>query len=281
MTDPYEDLPEALYAQWERRWGSVAFLGVMIMSVIVGVGAIVMYEATSTVPYALGITGALCGILAGVSMLTVAALRPSAADVSGVVGGGGGTFILTAARQWAAAGWLWLAMLGLGLLFLGIGLNYASRADTGTGRTDLVIGSFNTNWWMVMSAFSLAVSPVISLRYLGAFRMSIDDDGMQMELGHAYRGYLRWSDVQTVQRAARGQYALDIILKPDARVENTSPGSPLFRLGPGIITDDSPFQTGYVHLECGGWTGTESTLIEEIVHHARAADTEACTHDNP
>ena len=92
MTDPYEDLPEALYAQWERRWGSVAFLGVMIMSVIVGVGAIVMYEATSTVPYALGITGALCGILAGVSMLTVAALRPRAADVSGVVGGGG-TFI--------------------------------------------------------------------------------------------------------------------------------------------------------------------------------------------
>lgn len=73
MTDPYEDLPEALYAQWERRWGSVAFLGVMIMSVIVGVGAIVMYEATSTAPYALGITGALCGILAGVSMLTVAA----------------------------------------------------------------------------------------------------------------------------------------------------------------------------------------------------------------
>ena len=280
MTDPYEDLPEALYAQWERRWGSVAFLGVMIMSVIVGVGAIVMYEATSTVPYALGITGALCGILAGVSMLTVAALRPRAADVSGVVGGGG-TFILTAARQWAAAGRLCLAMLGLGLLFLGIGLNDAGRADTGIGRTDLVIGSFNTNWWMVMSAFTLAVTPVISLRYLGAFRISIDDDGMQMELGRAYRGYLRWSDVHTVQRAARGQYAIDIMLKPDVRVENTSPGSPLFRLGPGIITEDSPFQTGYVHLECGGWTGAESTLIEEIVHHARAASTEACTHDNP
>ena len=47
MTDPYEDLPEALYAQWERRWGTVAFLGVMIISVIAGVGAIVMYEATS------------------------------------------------------------------------------------------------------------------------------------------------------------------------------------------------------------------------------------------
>jgi hypothetical protein len=114
MTDPYKDLPEALYVQWERRWGSVAFLGVMIMSVMSGVGAIVMYEATSTVPYALGITGALCGIFAGVSMLTVAALRPRVADVSGVVGGGG-TFILTAARQWAAAGWLWLAMVGLGL----------------------------------------------------------------------------------------------------------------------------------------------------------------------
>lgn len=280
MTDPYEDLPEALYAQWERRWGSVAFLGVMIMCVIVGVGAIVMYEATSTAPYALGITGALCGILAGVSMLTVAALRPRAADVSGVVGGGG-TFTLTAARQWAAAGWLWLAMLGLGLLFLGIGLNYASRADTTNGRTDLVIGSFNTNWWMVMSAFALAVTPFISLRYLGAFRISIDDDGMQMELGRAYRGYLRWCDVQIVQRAARGQYAIDIILKPDARVENTSPGSPLFRLAPGIITDDSPFQPSYVHLECGGWAGTESTLIEEIVHHARATTTEACTHDNP
>ena len=98
MTDPYEDLPETLYAQWERRWGFIAFLGVMIMSVIVGVGAIVMYEATSTATYALGITGALCGILAGVSMLTVAALRPRAADVSGVVGGGG-TFTLTAARQ--------------------------------------------------------------------------------------------------------------------------------------------------------------------------------------
>ncbi|MBH5144070.1 hypothetical protein [Rhodococcus erythropolis] len=203
MTDPYEDLPEALYAQWERRWGFIALLGAMIMSVIAGVGA--MYEATSTVPYALGITGALCGILAaGVSMLTVAALRPRAADVSGAVGGGG-PFTLTAARQWAAAGWLWLAMLGFGLLFLGIGLNYAGRADAGIGRTDLVIGSFNTNWWMVMSAFSLAVSPVISLRYFGAFRVSIDDDGMLMELGRACRGYLRWRDVYTVRRAARGQ----------------------------------------------------------------------------
>ncbi|MFI5436681.1 hypothetical protein ACHMZP_33590 [Rhodococcus baikonurensis] len=114
-----------------------------------------------------------------------------------------------------------------------------------------------------------------------AFRVSIDDDGMLMELGRAYRGYLRWRDVHTVRRAARGQYAIDIILKPDVRVENTSPGSPLFRLGPGMITEDSPFQTGYVHLECGGWAGAESALIEEIVHHARAENTETWSDDNP
>ncbi|MDI9902801.1 hypothetical protein QM716_23365 [Rhodococcus sp. IEGM 1409] len=94
-----------------------------------------------------------------------------------------------------------------------------------------------------------------------------------MELGRAYGGYLRWTDIDTIETSARGRYALDLVLKPGVRVENTSHRSSLYRIGPGIITETSPFQDGYVRLECGGWTGEMSALPEEIAHHAIKEDT--------
>ncbi|MCC8927457.1 hypothetical protein [Rhodococcus sp. I2R] len=216
-----------------------------------------MHEATSDIVLRVVPFAALCSLVFGASMIAFAALAPRPAASANDVGSGS-TFTMTAPTQWASGLWLWSALVSAGLGCIGIGLNYASRSE---------VISFNAKAWMVMGAVSLGGSFFSPLRYIGRFRIDIESDGIRMELGRAYSGYVRWTDIESVEPAARGRYALDLVLKPGVRIENTSQWSPLYRLWAGVVTEASPFQGGYVRLEGGGWTGDRSALLEEIVHH--------------
>ncbi|MCD2109446.1 hypothetical protein ACIQYW_24535 [Rhodococcus erythropolis] len=257
------ELTRTLHAQWTQKRGELGFLAFIVSVVVFAISAIVMYEASSNAVFGLGAFAAACGAVCCISLVTFVALPPKPATNSEEIGQGR-TFTMTAATRWASALWLWSALVSCALSFVGVGLNYATKSGG---------SSFNSNWWLVLGALSIGASILSPLRYVGRFRIDIDGDGMRMELGRAYSGYLRWSDIDKIETSARGRYALDLVLKPGVRVENTSHGSSLYRVGPGIITEASPFQDGYLRLECGGWTGETSALPEEIVHHVITEDT--------
>lgn len=257
------ELTRTLHAQWTQKRGELGFLAFIVSVVVFAISSIVMYEASSNAVFGLGVLAAACGAVCCISLVTFVALPPKPARNSREIGQGR-TFTMNASTRWASALWLWSALVSCALSFVGVGLNYASRSG---------VSSFNSNWWLVLGALSFGASILSPLRYVGRFRIDIDGDGMRMKLGRAYSGYLRWSDIDTIEIPARGRYALDLVLKPGVHVVNTSHGSSLYRIGPGIITEASPFQDHYVRLECDGWTGKTSALPEEIVHHVIREDT--------
>ena len=256
------EIVSAQHAQWTRRRRQLGVTGVILGLGFFAGCLVVMHEATWDVVLRVGPFAALCSLVFGASMIAFAALPPRPATSANDVGSGN-TFTMTAPSQWASGLWLWSALVSTGLGCIGIGLNYASRSE---------VISFNAKAWMVMGAAGVSASIFSPLRYIGRFRIDIESDGIRMELGRAYSGYVRWADIESVEPAARGRYALDLVLKPGARVENTSQWSPLYRLWAGVVTEASPFHDGYVRLECGGWTGDRSALLEEIVHHVPTPD---------
>jgi hypothetical protein len=256
------DIVRVLHTRWARKSGWLRLIGLVLGAGLVATSSIVMYEAYSNTVFAVGVVAAGGFVLFGASMLVFAGLPPRRASRADEVGNGR-VFTMNPLGQWASALWLWSALVSCGLCFIGIGLNHASR----TGG-----GSDNGIWWLVLGALGIGASIFSPLRYVGRFRIDIDGDGMRMELGRAYSGYVRWSDVSAIEPSDRGRYPLDLVLEPGVRVENTSPWSSLYRLGPGIITEASPFQDGYVRLECGGWTSETSALLEEIAYHVIAED---------
>ena len=256
------EIVSAQHAQWTRRRRHLGATGVILGPGLFAVCLVVMHEATSDIVLRVVPFAALCSLVFGASMIAFAALPPRPATSANDVGSGN-TFTMTAPSQWASGLWLWSALVSAGLGCIGIGLNYASRSE---------VISFNAKAWMVMGAVSLGGSFFSPLRYIGRFRIDIENDGIRMELGRAYSGYVRWADVESVEPAGRGRYPIYLVLKPGVRVENTSQWSPLYRLWAGVVTEASPFHDGYVRLECGGWTGDRSALLEEIVHHVPTPD---------